>query len=215
MTPFSTRRMKTIFCRFRFLAFLIGCTLLLSCQWLGLATGQPKSQAGIQPKTVTTDAYRLNPGDKLEITVWHEENLKAEVLVLPDGTISFPLVGHVPAAGKTNEELVALLKERLSKFVPDPEINIRLISADGNTIYVVGEVGHPGAINMTRPTDVMQALGMAGGLTQFAKRNSIHILRRDTGGHSKSIPFEYGDVEGGDNIESNILLQSGDTIIVP
>ena len=199
----------------RLLAFLLGCTFLLSCQWLGLAKDQAKNPAGIQTKAVAAEAYRLNPGDKLEITVWHEDNLKSEVVVLPDGTISFPLVGHVPAAGKTNEELVALLKERLGKFVPDPEINIRLLSADGNTIYVVGEVGHPGAINMTRPTDVMQALGMAGGLTQFAKRNSIHILRRDADGHSKSIPFEYGDVEGGDNIESNILLQSGDTIVVP
>ena len=207
--------MKTFPFWLRLLAFIVGCTLLLSCQWLGLAKDQAKNPADIQTKTATADVYRLNPGDKLEITVWHEDNLKSEVVVLPDGTISFPLVGHVPAAGKTNEELVALLKERLGKFVPNPEINIRLLSADGNTIYVVGEVGHPGAINMTRPTDVMQALGMAGGLTQFAKRNSIHILRRDAEGHAKSIPFEYGDVEGGDNIESNILLQSGDTIIVP
>ena len=129
----------------RLLAFLIGSIFLLSCQWLGLAKDQTKNPAGLQAKAVAAEAYRLNPGDKLEITVWHEENLKSEVVVLPDGTISFPLVGHVPAAGKTNEELVALLKERLSKFVPDPEINIRLLSADGNTIYVVGEVGHPGA----------------------------------------------------------------------
>ena len=215
MNQFAAKLMKTVLYWLRLPVFLLGCAFLLSCQWLGLAKDQSKNPAGIQTKAVAAEAYRLNPGDKLEITVWHEENLKSEVVVLPDGTISFPLVGHVPAAGKTNEELVALLKERLSKFVPDPEINIRLLSADGNTIYVVGEVAHPGAINMTRPTDVMQALGMAGGLTQFAKRNSIQILRRDAGGHAKSIPFEYGDVEGGDNIESNILLQSGDTIIVP
>ena len=215
MNQFAAKLMKTVLYWLRLPVLLLSCAFLLSCQWLGLAKDQTKNPAGIQTKVVAAEAYRLNPGDKLEITVWHEENLKSEVVVLPDGTISFPLVGHVPTAGKTNEELVALLKERLSKFVPDPEINIRLLSADGNTIYVVGEVGHPGAINMTRPTDVMQALGMAGGLTQFAKRNSIQILRRDAGGHAKSIPFEYGDVEGGDNIESNILLQSGDTIIVP
>ena len=215
MNQFAAKLMKTVLYWLRLPVLLLSCAFLLSCQWLGLAKDQTKNPAGLQAKAVAAEAYRLNPGDKLEITVWHEENLKSEVVVLPDGTISFPLVGHVPAAGKTNEELVALLKERLSKFVPDPEINIRLLSADGNTIYVVGEVGHPGAINMTRPTDVMQALGMAGGLTQFAKRSSIQILRRDAGGHAKSIPFEYGDVEGGDNIESNILLQSGDTIIVP
>ena len=215
MNQFAAKLMKTVLYWLRLPVLLLSCAFLLSCQWLGLAKDQTKNPAGIQTKVVAAEAYRLNPGDKLEITVWHEENLKSEVVVLPDGTISFPLVGHVPAAGKTNEELVALLKERLGKFVPGPEINIRLLSADGNTIYVVGEVGHPGAINMTRPTDVMQALGMAGGLTQFAKRSSIQILRRDAEGHAKSIPFEYGDVEGGDNIESNILLQSGDTIIVP
>ena len=208
--------MKTVLHRLRFLTFLFGCALLPSCQWLDLARDQPKAPVGSSlPKAMTTDAYRLNPGDKLEITVWHEENLHSEVLVLPDGTVSFPLVGHVPAARKTTVELVALLRERLGKYIPDPEINVRLLAADGNNIYVVGEVAHPGAINMTRPTDVMQALGMAGGLTQFAKRNSIHILRRDAEGHATSIPFEYGDVEGGDNIESNILLQSGDTIVVP
>ena len=181
-------------------AFFLGCLLWLSYQPLSWAVDE---------------SYRLNPGDKLEITVWQEENLHAEVVVLPDGTISFPLVGSVPAAKKTTGELVSLLKERLSKFIPDPEINIRVFAADGNTIYVIGEVAHPGAIVMTRPMDVMQALSMAGGLTPFAKENSIRILRREPDGRSKTLDFEYGDVEDGENMESNILLQSGDTIVVP
>ena len=108
-----------------------------------------------------------------------------------------------------------MLKERLSKFIPDPEINIRLFAADGNTIYVIGEVAHPGTIVMMKPMDVMQALSMAGGLTPFAKENSIRILRREPDGRSKTLDFEYGDVEDGENMESNILLQSGDTIVVP
>ena len=181
------------------LAFFFGCILLLSNQTVALAA----------------DVYRLNPGDKLEITVWEEEKLKQEVVVLPDGTISFPLVGHVAAAGKTTEDLVKLLRERLSKFIPESEINVRLLSAEGNLIYVTGEVAHPGKFVMKGPTDVMQALSMAGGLTQFAKKNSILILRRDADGRTKSLPFEYGDVEDGENIESNILLQSGDTIVAP
>jgi polysaccharide export outer membrane protein len=161
------------------------------------------------------DVYRLNPGDKLEITVWQEENLKQEVVVLPDGTISFPLVGHVPAAGKTTEDLVRLLRERLNKFIPDSEINVRLLAAEGNLIYVTGEVAHPGQFVMKGPTDVMQALSMAGGLTPFAKKNSIIILRREADGRPRTVPFEYGDVEDGENVESNILLQSGDTIVAP
>jgi len=180
-------------------AFFFGCMLFLSNQAFALAA----------------DVYRLNPGDKLEITVWEEEKLKQEVVVLPDGTISFPLAGHVAAAGKTTDELVSLLRERLSKFIPESEINVRLIAAEGNKIYVTGEVAHPGAFVMTSPMDIMQALSMAGGLTSFAKKNSIIVLRREADGRTRSLPFEYGDVEDGENIESNILLQSGDTIVAP
>lgn len=161
------------------------------------------------------DSYSLNPGDKLEITVWQEENLHAEVVVLPDGTVSFPLVGHIPAAGKTTEEFARLLKTRLNEFMPNPEVDVRLKAADGNMIYVTGEVAHPGAFVMTRPTDVMQALSMAGGLTAFAKRNDIRILRRQRDGQPRSFPFTYDDVEDGEQLDTNILLQSGDTVVVP
>ena len=161
------------------------------------------------------DVYRVNPGDKLDISVWQEENLKAEVVVQPDGSLSFPLVGTLQASGKSTEELVSALKQRLTKFVPEPEISVRLINAEGNMIYVTGEVTHPGAFVMKRPTDVMQAISMAGGLTTYAKKNSIVILRRETDGRSKAFPFEYGDVADGDNIETNILLRSGDTVVVP
>ena len=107
------------YCRITFLTISLSCTLWLSNQTFAVAV----------------DAYRLNPGDKLEITVWEEDKLKQEVVVLPDGTISFPLVGHVPAAGKTTENLVILLRESLSKFIPDAEINVRLLAADGNKIF--------------------------------------------------------------------------------
>jgi len=180
-------------------AFFFGCILWLSNQAFALAG----------------DSYHLNPGDKLEITVWEEEKLKQEVVVLPDGTISFPLVGHVAAAGKTTEELAKSLRERLTKFIPDSEINVSLIAAEGNVIYVTGQVTKPGKFIMKGPTDVMQALSMAEGLTPFAKKNSIIVLRREADGHPHSFPFEYGDVEDGENIESNILLQSGDTVVVP
>jgi polysaccharide export outer membrane protein len=183
-----------------FSTFLLGCILWLS----------------FPAFTLAGDSYRLNPGDKLEITVWEEEKLKQEVVVLPDGTISFPLVRqHVVAAGKTTEELVGLLRELLGQYIPDAEINVRLLAAEGNKIYVTGEVAHPGAFVMASPTNVMQALSMAGGLTEFAKKNSILVLRREADGKNRSFPFEYGEVEDGENIESNILLQSGDTLVVP
>ena len=199
MNTFTLKSLKLSNYRGNSLALFFGCILFLSNQAFALAA----------------DVYRLNPGDKLEITVWEEEKLKQEVVVLPDGTISFPLAGRIPAAGKTTDDLVILLRERLSKFIPDAEINVRLIAAEGNLIYVTGEVTKPGKFVMKGPTDVMQALSMAEGLTKFAKKNSIIVLRREADGRTRSLPFEYGDVEDGENIESNILLQSGDTIVVP
>jgi polysaccharide export outer membrane protein len=199
MTRFILKSLIFSYYRGNAVVFFFGCILWLSSQSFAFAA----------------DIYRLNPGDKLEITVWQEEDLKQEVVVLPDGTISFPLVGHVAAAGKTTEDLVSLLRERLSKFIPDSQINVRLLAAEGNIIYVAGEVAHPGAFVMKRPTNVIQALSMAGGLTTFAKKNDIIVLRSETDGRNKSLSFEYGDIEDGKNIESNILLQSGDTIVVP
>lgn len=97
------------------MAFFFSCILFLSNQAFAFAA----------------DVYLLNPGDKLEISVWEEDKLKQEVVVLPDGTISFPLIGHIPAAGKSTENLASLLRERLDQFIPDAEINVRLLAAEG------------------------------------------------------------------------------------
>ncbi|MGZ8911358.1 MAG: polysaccharide biosynthesis/export family protein [Methylococcaceae bacterium] len=168
-----------------------------------------------QAPALADDVYLLNPGDKLEINVWEEEKLKQEVVVKPDGTISFPLVGHVTAAGKTTDEVAIALRERLGQYIPDAEININLLAAEGSVVYVTGEVTKSGAYVMKGPLYVTQAISMAGGLTEFAKKNSILILRVEAGGRTSSLPFRYGDVEDGEDTQSNILLQSGDTIIVP
>ena len=169
----------------------------------------------INPAFAADAGYRINKGDKLKIDVWQEENLHAEVMVTPDGTISFPMVGTVEAAGKTVDELQTFLRERLEEYIPGPEVIVSLLTVDGNLIYVIGEVTRPGPYMMAKNLDVMQALSMAGGLTPFAAKNDIRILRRAAEGGSSSIPFAYGDVEDGDDLEANILLQSGDTIIVP
>ncbi len=161
------------------------------------------------------DGYRINSGDKLDIAVWQEEKLHLEVVVLPDGTISFPLVGHVPAAGKTTDELAALLRERLGQMIRNPEVNVRVVAAEGNSVYVIGQVVRPGEIVMKGHLHVMQALSMAGGFTIYADKNDIRILRHGTDGRIQALPFEYSEVENGENLESDIQLQSGDTIVVP
>jgi polysaccharide export outer membrane protein len=160
------------------------------------------------------DAYRLNPGDLLEISVWNEEALHEEILVLPDGTISFPLVGILQVAGRTPAEVQLQLKEKLSRLIPDPEINLTVTAVEGNNIFIIGKVITPGRFPMTRPIDAMQALSLAGGFTPYAKTDKIQILRRN-GSKQSVIRFDYTKVSDGKALETNILLRSGDTIVVP
>ena len=160
------------------------------------------------------EPYQIQPGDVLEISVWREPDLLRNVLVRPDGGISFPLVGDVQAAGKTVEELRELVTTRVAKYIPDPVITISTQSLSGNKIYVIGKVLRPGEFPANRYMDVVQALSVSGGMNPFAAVNKIKILRREDG-KLVSIPFRYGDIEKGENLEQNIILKSGDVILVP
>lgn len=161
------------------------------------------------------EAYRIQPGDILMVSVWKEEALTAEVLVRPDGGMSFPLVGDVRASGRTVDEVRELVNERLSKFIPDPSVTIAVKQIGGNRIYVLGKVNRPGEFTFSRPLDVMQALSMAGGATLFASLDDIQILRRDDAGKQTARRFRYSEVERGRSLDQNILLKSGDTVVVP
>jgi polysaccharide export outer membrane protein len=159
--------------------------------------------------------YALNPGDVLQVSVWKETELTRDVLVRPDGKISFPLVGDIAAAGTTPEAVQSAIAERLEKYIPDPVVTVSLAAANGNKVYVLGKVARPGEYVMVRSLDVMQALAMAGGLNTFASENKIRILRRDASGKQKGIPFNYAAVQNGDELDSNIILSSGDIVVVP
>ena len=159
--------------------------------------------------------YGLNAGDVIQVSVWKEPELTLDVLVRPDGRITFPLAGDVEAAGRTPEEVQGDLAARLEKYIPDPVVTVALISGAGNKIYVLGKVVRPGEYAISRPLDVMQALAVAGGLNAFAAENKIKILRRDADGRQRAIGFRYGDVKDGDNLSSNITLISGDVVVVP
>lgn len=159
--------------------------------------------------------YHLAPGDALSIAVWKEEGLQEQqFLISPDGTIIYPLVGTVIAAGKTITELKEHLVLRLADYISEPTITIKIINNQGNSVFVIGKVNKPGQYYSGRRLDVMQALSMAGGLTVYASQGSISILRR-VGNEIKVFPFDYGDVIDGDHVEQNILLEPGDTITVP
>lgn len=159
--------------------------------------------------------YFVQPGDILEISIWKEDDLRRDALVRPDGRFSFPLVGDVNANGKSVEELRAEIARSLERFIPAPVVTVTVKSILGNKIYVVGQVQNPGAFVVNPRVDVMQALTLAGGTTPFASLNGIVILRRNVDGSQRAIEFAYKDVERGRDLEQNILLISGDIVVVP
>jgi polysaccharide export outer membrane protein len=161
-----------------------------------------------------SDAYRIQPGDILEISVWKEENMARQVLVRPDGGMSFPLVGDVHAAGKSVESLSNDITARLEKYIPDPVVTVSMLELSGNKIYVVGKVARPGEYVANSYVDVVQAIAMAGGMTPFASVNKIKIVRRK-GEDLEAYPFRFSDIEDGKNLEQNIVLRSGDIVVVP
>ena len=167
------------------------------------------------PAAQTVDpSYIVQPGDTLTVTVWKEQDLQGDILVRPDGGLTFPLAGEVQAAGHTVEDIRKTLQSRLTKYIPDPVVTVLVKKTDGSRIFVVGKVNRPGDFPLIRPMDVMQALSLAGGATPYADVNGIKVLRRD-GTRQEEFPFRYDDVRRGKNLSQNILLHSGDTVIVP
>jgi polysaccharide export outer membrane protein len=158
--------------------------------------------------------YLLGPEDVLLISVWKDDHLTREVVVRPDGMISFPLVGDLAAEGKTVDELRSDLVRRLVKYIPTVNVTVAVTKVLSYKIYVVGRVTKPGEYLVGHYTDVLQALSLAGGLTPFAAENDIKVIRRVMG-QQQVFAFRYGDVRKGRDLEQNILLQRGDVVMVP
>jgi len=160
------------------------------------------------------ERYLLNAGDQLDISVWNEDALQKQVIVLPDGMISFPLAGELVAQGKTVSELQAALKQSLTEYLADPVVTVSVTSVSGNTIHILGKVTNPGIFVMNQPLDAMQALSLAGGLSAYAKENSIIVLRRN-GDHQQVLPVHFASIKKGQDLATNIMLNSGDVIVIP
>jgi polysaccharide export outer membrane protein len=172
------------------------------------------ARAADPPSAAARPPYHLLPGDVLDISVWKETDLHQEVIVRPDGGLSFPLVGEIDTTGKSVADVRDTLVERLKRYIPTPAVTVALKTINGNRVYVLGRVNHPGEFPMLSAIDVMQAISLAGGTTPFAALNDIVILHRQNG-VQQAIHFHYTDVERGHDLSQNILLQSGDTVVVP
>jgi polysaccharide export outer membrane protein len=168
------------------------------------AAGMPNGEGG----------YRIGPEDVLQIDVWKESDFSATTPVRADGKISVPLLNDVQAAGLTPIELSASLREKLSKYVIDPRITVIVTQTNSRKAYVMGMVNRQGTVRLLSNLTVLQAISASGGLAQFAKSKQIYVLREE-GGQQRRLPFNYDAVIKGKHPEQNILLQPGDTVVVP
>ncbi len=185
-------------------------TKLIWVLCFGILLFSPRSPA------IAADAdYAINPGDILQITVWKEDGLDKETLVLPDGTISFPLIGSLTARGKTVAALQQEIKTKLATDIPDAAVTVVVKMANGNVVDVIGQVNKPGEINTGHRVTVMQALSMAGGVTPYAATGKIKILRRDSSGAETAIKVPYDDLMKGESLDKDVVLSPGDVVVVP
>ena len=159
-------------------------------------------------------SYVIGPEDVLYIYVWKEDNLSRTVPVRMDGMISIPLVDDVKAAGLTPLQLKELLLAKLREYVDTPDVTVIVTEANSYKIYVQGEVRTPGVIRLRTETSLVQAIVLAGGFTDWADRKKITILRKE-GGKDTRIRANYNKIIDGDAGHPDIILKSGDIIIVP
>jgi polysaccharide export outer membrane protein len=156
----------------------------------------------------------IRPNDILQINVWGEDDYDAPVLVLPDGRVSVPLAQDIMAAGLTPGQLKARLEEALSDFINAPNVTVSVVAIESYRVFVTGSVRQPGALVSEVPIDVLQALALAGGFGEFPKKGEITIHRR-SGTEPVVFDFDYEAVVRGSNTTQNLLLESGDVVVVP
>lgn len=194
--------------------------------------GAPRPGAAPPPSPVDAPAvfdresltaeYRVAPGDVLQVFVWKEAELSREVRVRPDGYLTVPLVGDLFAVGKTLRGLAGELAQQLGKFVTEPVVTVTLKDSIALRFFVVGEVGRPGEFPLLGRTTVMQALALAGGFQEYAKKDEVKILRQElvvAGGRGRTqeiaIPVNYKDLADGRGLQGDVVLKPGDVIVVP
>lgn len=175
----------------------------------------PVMAATPEPSHISApDEFRVLSGDVLQISVWKEESLDKEVVVLPDGKIDFPLIGTVEVKGRTPREIQDMVKKKLSKFIPDATVSVMVKAPLGHTVNVIGQVGKPGEIVLSRQMTVLEALSQVGGLTPYADTSRIVVLRY-INGQKTSLDYPYNDISRGRSLEKNLDLKAGDVIVVP
>jgi polysaccharide biosynthesis/export protein len=203
-------------------AFLIATGLVLNCaasgqQKTALRTSGPisSSSGSTNATPIVTPEYRIGAGDVLAIIVYKEPDASAEsVVVRSDGVITVPIIKEVSAAGLLPRELEAILTQKYARFIREPDVTVAVREINSQKAFVVGAVRKEGPLSLSTPLTVLQAISAAGGLTDYARKDKITILRVQDGKQVR-IPFRYSAVVNGSDPNLNLFLRPGDTIIVP
>jgi len=176
-----------------------------------LAIGQEPAAKPAGRESSTLPGYTIGPADVLRIIVWKEPDLTLDVTVRIDGMITFPLLGDLKAAGRAPSQLAENVTKGLERFVATPRVTVAVSQANSTRFYVVGQVARPGEFPLSTRTTVLQALALAGGFKEFAKAESIVIVRED----QTVVPVNYKRIADGKDVSQNVSLAPGDTIVVP
>ena len=176
------------------------------------AASSPSASAGAKPHD---DSFIIGADDSLAINVWKEPDLSRTVPVRSDGKISLPLVGEVMAAGRTPLQLEKDIAAKLLNYMTDPEVTVIVQQINSEKFNILGQVMKPGAYSLTATTTLVDAIAVAGGFKDFAKKKRVYLLRQNPGGGESRIDFNYQDFIKGKNTSQNIVLKPHDTIIVP
>lgn len=180
-----------------------------------LQPSDPPAAVETAKKAATADPnFVIGSQDVLDISIWKEPDLSRTVPVRPDGKISLPLLNDVQAAGLTPPQLAAQITTSLNKFVTSPQVTVIVTQINSQRFYLLGEVARPGAYALIPGMTVLQAISNAGGLTLYANSKKVYLLREENGKQQK-LPFNYKDVVAGKRTDQNVVLQTGDTIVVP
>ena len=175
--------------------------------------GEARPAAQNVAAMATTDSYVIGLSDVIIVTVLKEPTLSSSLLVRPDGMISMPLLGDIMASGKTPLQLADEIAAKLKKFIQDPNVTVILSQMNSKKIYLIGEVGKTGPIEMTPGMTLLEAIATAGGVSEYANKKKIYILRDENGKHLK-LPVQYKEALKG-NTTLNVTLKPGDTIVIP
>ena len=187
---------------------------------VGTAFGQvPPPAQQPPPAQAAADAqvpaeYVIGPEDVLGINFWRDADMTGDVTVRPDGRITLPLIGDIQAAGLTPEQLKEAITKAASKLVEDPSVTVIVRTINSRKVFITGMVTNPNSYPLARDLTVMQLITMAGGLTEYADKKNITIIRNE-GGQQRVFKFNYSDVSKGKNLAQNIVLKPGDTVVVP